>query len=287
MIFSTVTLGDLSLVADPDAYGVKWRCPMVNIDGWWGSPAPTMDTKQKPRAHGVWVGDSWLPGRSISIRGWVEADTRDQVADALDRLNAACSLSDTTLTVSDSGQSRSAVVRRGGEFLPTWVHPTLAKWSIQLFAADPRKLGVEMSTSTANPSTSGGLTIPFTIPFTIDAQVVSGQVALTNPGTIDGPVWLRIDGPESPSDPPLVAPRITHVNSGRSLVFASSLEIANGEYVTVDMQRREVLAQGQASRGGSVTDRGWSTFEPGSNQWAFTSTSGTGLLTVMTRPAWM
>ena len=287
MIFSDVTLGGLSLVADPDAFGVTWRCPMARIDGWWGSPAPVMETKQRPRAHGVWVGDAWLPGRSVSLYGWCEADTRAQVIDALDRLSGAAALTDTTLTIADSGRTLSAVVRRTGEFPPQWIHSRAARWTVQLFAADPRKLGSQLSASTGVPSTSGGVTVPFTVPFSIASTVVSGQVSLTNPGTIDGPVWLRIDGPPNPGDPALVAPRVTHVNSGRSLVFGSSISLGNGEFLTVDMQRREVLAQGQASRAGYVTDRGWSTFEPGVNEWAFAAQSGTGTLTVTTNPAWM
>ena len=84
MIFSDVTLDGLSLVADPDEFGVHWRCPMSTIEGWWGSPAPAMETRQRPRGHGVWVGESWLPGRAVSLRGWCEADSRAAVRDALD-----------------------------------------------------------------------------------------------------------------------------------------------------------------------------------------------------------
>jgi len=111
VIWSDVTLGGLSLIADPDEYGVGWRCPHKTIEGWWSSPAPAMDTKQRPRGHGVWVGESWLPGRAISLRGWCEADTRAQVQDALDRLTAAASLTDTLLTIADSGRALSAYVR--------------------------------------------------------------------------------------------------------------------------------------------------------------------------------
>ncbi|MGC3954639.1 MAG: phage tail family protein [Propionicimonas sp.] len=282
-----MTLGGLSLVADPDDDGVTWRCPHATIDGWWSSPAPVMETQQRPRTHGVWVGESWLPGRSISLRGWCEvsdwdaSDARARVQAALDRLHAAASLTDTPLTIADSGRELGATVRRSGEVGVRWVNHRLAQWTVQLLAADPRKLGGVLSASTGLPSTAGGLTVPFTVPFAIEAQVQSGLVSLTNPGTIDGPVTLRIDGP-------VTAPRVTHVNSGRALVFAASLDLSAGEYLIVDMQRREVLAQGEASRMTYVTDRGWSTFEPGANEWAFAAGgSGLGTLTVTARPAWM
>lgn len=288
MIWSHVTLGGLSLVADPDEYGVAWRCPHSTIEGWWSSPGPVSDTRQRARAHGVWVGESWLPGRAVSLRGWCEvtdpavSDARSMVQSALDRLHAAASLTDTLLTISDSGQNLSATVRRSGEVMVRWVNHRLAVWTVQLLAADPRKLGPALSASTGLPSTSGGLQVPLQVPFAIDASVQSGVATLTNPGTIDGPVWLRIDGP-------VVAPRVTHVNSGRSLVFASSLELSAGEWLIVDMQRREVLAQGEASRMGWVTDRGWSAFQPGVNEWAFSSPGADlgGTLTVTAHPAWM
>lgn len=276
MIFSDVTLGGLSLVADPDAHGVKWRCPMSTISGWWGTPAPQKDIRPRPGAHGVWVGESWLPGRAVSLRGWCEADSRADVIAAVDRLNAAMGLGDVPLTIADSGTSHTVTVRRDGEFDPQWVHSRLAKWIVQVLAEDPRKLGAPLVVSTGLPSTSGGWTFPMTFPAPINATVVTGQAALTNPGNIAGPVMLRIDGP-------VVAPVVTH-SSG--LVWASSLSLAAGEFITVDAQRREVLAQGQASRNNSTTQRGYAAFEPGLNVWSFAATSGSGLLTVTATPAW-
>lgn len=288
MIWSHVTLDGLSLVADPDEYGVSWHCPHKTIEGWWSSPGPATDARQRARAHGVWVGESWLPGRAVSLRGWCEVtdqsvvDARSMVQAALDRLHAAAALTDVLLTISDSGQDLSATVQRSGEVMVRWVNHRLAYWTVQLLAADPRKLGPAQSASTGLPSTSGGLLVPFTVPFSIDSVVQSGLVSLVNSGTIDGPVTLRIDGP-------VVAPRVTHVNSGRALVFASSLSLSAGEYLIVDMQRREVLAQGQASRMAWVTDRGWSAMMPGLNVWAFTSAGAVtgGTLTVTATPAWM
>jgi len=61
-----------------------------------------------------------------------------------------------------------------------------------------------------------------------------------------------------------------------------------GEFLTVDMDRREVLAQGQSARSGYVTSRGWFTLDPGDNVIAFSSVnySETASLTVTTKPSW-
>jgi phage-related protein len=78
------------------------------------------------------------------------------------------------------------------------------------------------------------------------------------------------------------------VGKKQSLTFATSLALAAGEFVTVDMDRREVLAQGQSARSGYVTSRGWFSLDPGVNEIAFSAAnySSTALLTVATKPAW-
>lgn len=277
-----VTLGGL-LLEGVDLEEVRWKVPGGGLTGWWGSPAPRMESTPRPRAHGVWVGEAFLEARTVGVEVWIVAPDRGRALAAVDRLIAACALTDTLLTVTDGGLTLSATVRRSDDVLVSWANEAAAKVSLQVLARDPRKLGDTLTASTGLPASAGGLIVPFTIPFTIDAQVASGQVSLTNPGTIAGPVMLRIDGP-------VVGPIVTHVNSGRQLVFAASLALGAGEFITVDLDRREVLAQGEASRNAWVTSRGWSAFEPGGNTWAFTSAGAAeagALLTVQAQPAWM
>jgi len=120
-----------------------------------------------------------------------------------------------------------------------------------------------------------------TIPFTIDAVTVTGQVSLVNPGNETGPVRLRIDGP-------CRGPVVTHVSSGTQLIFSSSLVLGAGEWIDVDMEARTVLANGQASRAPWITSRGWSGFTPGENTWAFTAAAfdAAARLTVVATPSW-
>jgi hypothetical protein len=121
----------------------------------------------------------------------------------------------------------------------------------------------------------------FTIPFTIDATTVTGQVSLNNPGNEYGPVTLRVDGP-------CVGPVITHVSSGAQLVFSSSLVLGVGEFLLIDSEKRTALANGQASRAGYITSRGWPSFQPGQNTFSFTAAEyrAGSMLTVSGLPAW-
>ncbi len=274
---SYAILGSLTLASVDDS-GTEWI--LESVSGW-GSPSGTLQSVQKTRQSGSWAGSSFMQARPVELAGHTVAVDADAASLAVDQLISAASLDSTRLTVVESGRSRWTNVRRDGEVLIEWISTVAFSWSVQFVALDPRKFADSVSGQTSLPSTTGGLTVPFTLPTPVNAVTVSGQVNLSNPGNDYGPVVVRIDGP-------CVGPVITHVGSGLSLTFASSLTLGAGEFLTVDMERREVLANGQSSRNGFVTSRGWSQFEPGNNTWAFTAASydAGSLLTVTATPSW-
>ena len=81
---------------------------------------------------------------------------------------------------------------------------------------------------------------------------------------------------------------MTHQGKQQTLTFGTAMELEAGGFLTVDMERREVLAQGQSARSGYVTSRGWFTLDPGDNLISFSSVnySETASLSVTTKPAW-
>ena len=190
-MIDSITLGSLVLTG-ADSSGVLWGTDTLQ---GWGSPASTIAPVQKPRQNGAWGGLAYSKARSVVISGQTVAPTRALLSASVDTLASAVDLLGTTLTVVESGLSRSMTVRRDGDVALT-LKPGADLtywWSIQLVAVDPRKLGASLTQATTLPATSGGLTIPFTIPFTIASTVISGQVSMTNPGNETGPVQLRID----------------------------------------------------------------------------------------------
>lgn len=277
MVAPYITIGQIR-TNSTDVAGVRWL--QGKIEGL-GAPQGTLAPEQKPRQRGAWAGDSFAKGSSIVVNGTMVAPDAATAWAALDVLNESCPLYDSVLTYVTPLGSRWLTVRRDGEVLPAWVNDRVFTWSVQFFAEDPRKFGDELSASTFLPASVGGLTVPFTVPFTINAMSVSGQVSLTNPGNETGPVWLRIDGPST-------GPVVTHVSSGLALTFSSSLVLQAGEWLDVDMEKHTVLANGQASRSRYVTSRGWSGFEPGDNVWQFTAASfdAASKLTVRAVPSW-
>lgn len=280
------TIGSLVLM-DTDANGVDWITEKVVAD----SPAGTLSPQQKQRERGAWAGDSYSKPRPIVVSGTAIAPNPALAVAAYDNLVAAVSLSDQSFTLTEHGLSRSCTVRRDGDVTHTWLNSTAFTWSFQVANLDGRMLGQPLIGSTGLPSSTGGLTIPSSgglkIPksggLTIPATVTNGQIELFNPGNETGPVMLRIDGP-------CVGPQISHVGSGLTLTFSSSLALGAGEYLIVDMENHQALAQGQAqaSRSSYITQRQWFGFEPGDNTFTFAAQgydAGAKLFVTAT-PAW-
>lgn len=266
-----------------DANGVTW---VIDRDGFtgWGTSGSSLQVVGKPRQPGGWAGLAYATPRYMALKGTVTAPTPLALNVALDSLYDAVSLTGATFTVAEAGFTRSLTVRRSDIVDPVRQTNWRASFQFQVVAVDPRKLGASGTGSTNLPASTGGLTVPFTIPFPINSTVVSGQISLTNPGNETGPVVLRIVGP-------CTGPVITHTSSSTTtaLVFSSSLSLGAGEFLLIDMDKRTALANGQSSRSGYITSRGWSGFDPGVNTWSFTA-SGYNALSLLVVdsaiPAW-
>lgn len=276
---SPIAIGDLILNAIDDN-GSRWI--VQKFDGW-GSPASSAQFTQRARGHGSTSSEAFYQDRVMVIEGLILTESPELLSAALDLLNASVTLEQFTMIVSETGYIRHVLAQRQGEVIVSRFNNRQAKFSIQMVAKDPRKFGDMITVSTPLPSSSGGRTYPATYPITYTGVSATGVVRLTNTGNTQAPVWLRVDGPI-----PAGGWTVTHVGKKQALTFATSLALTSGEFVTVDMDRREVLAQGQAARAGYVTSRGWFSLDPGDNDIAFSAAaySATAQLTVTTKSAW-
>jgi len=274
-----IAVGDLVL-GSVDLAGVRFT--VDKFDGW-GSPASSVAFTQRGRGHGATASEGFLRPRVLTIEGLIMVPTAGGLSYAVDALSLAVALDDFQLLVSEQGRIRNATAQRQDDVQFTYISDLVARYSIQIVAKDPRKYGDLVSASTRLPFSEGGLTFPVTFPVTFTGTSGTGVLRINNPGNTQAPVWLRIDGPI-----PAGGWTVTHVGKKQSLTFATSLALAAGEFVTVDMDRREVLAQGQAPRSGYVTSRGWFSLDPGDNDIAFSAQnySATASMTVTTKPAW-
>lgn len=266
-----VKLGALDFTL-PTPEGVDFI--VTDVPGWDNGAASTLQTIQRLRAPGGWrSSDPQFTVKPIGLEINMEGPNLASLLAAVKRIRQAATLDETTLTLTDPGVgSVSMGVSRQGEVLAT-VLETYGTVSVSLTAADPRKFGPILTGSTPPPSSTGGLAVPFTVPFSIDATVETGQITLTNPGDLTGPVVARVDGP-------CTGFTITHTGVSGTRIFSMNLSLAAGEWVVVDMENETVLAQGQSSRTQWVTSRGFAGFDPGVNGWAFAASGATSATTL-------
>ena len=277
--FPPVAVGDVVMNTE-DVLGVQWV--LEELEGW-DSPGSTAKATQRARGHGATMSEAYLTARTLVGNGAIITTDPAVLTAAIDELIAAVTLEQFPLTVAEPGQLRTIMVQRQDKVIVKKLNAYEATFSFQVVAKDPLKYGDVISASTVLPSSTGGLVRPSTWPRTWSGVTNSGRISIVNAGNFPSPVWMRIDGPV-----PAGGWAGTHIGKKQTLSFASSLALAAGEFVTVDNERREVLAQGQAARSGYVTSRGWFNLDPGLNEISFSAQnySPTARLTVSTKPTW-
>lgn len=250
----------------------------------WVLTVRTDATSARSRDHGSWSGAEWRDEVVIPIPVLVEGETRNVAGwlAAHQRLVAAFAPSHTDIEL--------RWVLGGVEYVmfgrPRLVEPHpgniglgLAHTRCAFVALDPRIYGPETVLSAGLPSVSGGLTWPVAWPQVWPAQATRGTVVVTNGGTAATYPRLVIHGP-------VQEPRVTHVQSGRTLAWGMSLEA--GQWLDVDTARRTSLINGQVSRSGQMTSREWFELPPGDSEIAFAAAiyDPAAQLTVTFRSAW-
>lgn len=235
-----VDLGSIQLgVVDSDS--VAWR---IGADGLQGWDSPEIRTEYTPREsdHGAWASPLYMGERPISLAGTLAAPDPDTLDRAVDQLLETVGLSSVLLVVYDA-TARQSWVRRSGKPLIQYVTDTLATYSVMVTAPDPRRYSTLLAQyDTALPMTSGGLTLPVTAPFSIDATTEEGEIFAFNDGSFETRPTFTITGPAT-------TPKIhTQYGDGtvKTLTFSSTL--ATGDELVIDTDRHTAVLNGSVSR---------------------------------------
>lgn len=256
-----------------DDNGVRWV--LESITGWDGAPATTGDSAQRSADHGVWLGSAYYGPRLIEVVGSVQTDW-ETGNDCITQLAAAVPISDTAVAkIGGAGPDLQAEVRMNGELLVTGSQ-NVTRFSLSLIAPDPRRYGDEVTESTGLPLTTGGLTVPMTVPLSMPAVTSSGRLTVTNAGNMATRPVFAVTGP----CPPFT---ITQTSTGRRL---SALEAVDpGRVLYLDTDQRMALLDGTSLR---VVTGTWFEIEPGDNDIQFSSASydANASLSVTFRSAW-
>jgi hypothetical protein len=241
--------------------------------------------------HGAWSGHEWLEAVTVPLNVLVKTDDAERGTNAwwaLQReLTAAFAPSHVDLPLTwTQGPDADAYVLYGRPRLVEPLAETAFRgWALcraAFRALDPRVYsGVEHTETLGLPLSSGGLTVPLTVPFAITGGVLSGSLTLSNAGTTDTGLTLRIDGPVSE---PTVALR---PSGGDTQTLRYLDDLGAGESLTIDTRARTAYVNGGVSRRGRVVGD-WFLLPPGDSEVFFGAAAydASAQLTVLWRDSW-
>lgn len=239
-----IRLGDILFGYRDDDTGESWV--VSNLEGWQNT-STTGSTTQRTARKGAWRNRAQRAAKGYTLNGTVY--TREpNVADALDRLLDAVPLDVPEAMVVEGVHAdgdRQVFVRQEGDLVTQIISDYEATYSIGLVAPDPTKYGTTQHvTATSLPSSTGGLAVPHTVPFSIDAVTISGIARAVNIGNEPVSPRIIVYGPVS-------NPRLTRVDTGETLILR--LDIADGDWIDLDFERHTAHLNGTASRRGYVS----------------------------------
>jgi hypothetical protein len=116
-------------------------------------------------------------------------------------------------------------------------------------ANDPFNYSGELVEVTGIGATTqlGGLSVPVSVPFRIRSRSLGGRATLTNEGTADTGLNLRINGPIS-------RPSVTLQHFGREPQRLQVLfDLTDGQWLDIDTKSHSVLLNGVSTRRGQVS----------------------------------
>lgn len=258
----------------------------------WSRTVRADQSGDRPWGHGGWSGAEWANAPVSPVPVFVEGATETAWRANRDALAAAFSaVGDTAenveLRFAHDGTEYVLFGRPRADQSPD-VRPVGAYSLHQCGFAFLNPLiysGVESTTGAFGlPTFTGGLTVPFAVPFAINASAVDGEATAENVGTADTGLTLRIDGPVS-------EPRVTVQRpDGDTETVRYGGDVPSGRFVVLDTAARTALLDGlpQASRRGQVSGV-WPLLPPGESMILFRSSdveNASAQLTATWRSAW-
>lgn len=259
-----VTIGDLTITPGTTFNGVTWD--LEPIDGWDSPASVEFDSTPRVLSHGSRLGPPNYVGRDLELTGTWRSQSWAATTSARNLLVAAIPPDRMVdLTVWTPGEEPlTAKVQLDGKVLVRR-EGLITEFSVALVAPDPRRYATTRTvTQLGLPQTSGGLSLPLSIPVSVGATVTAGRALIVNPGDMESPCVLTIIGPCPPCN-------ITLLRAGQAPSRLNIPEyVPAGRQLVLDSDTHTALLDGVESR--SVTGR-WFHIEPGDNQIAFNASS--------------
>ncbi|MFG1847772.1 phage distal tail protein [Micromonospora carbonacea] len=240
-------------------------------------------------AHGSWSGVEWQAERVVPITVLIDVGAFD-VGAAIEARHVLAS------AFRSSHVDLPLTWKLGGREYLLWGRPRMAEPDLGLVGVgkmfvrcafvglDPMIYSAAEYTAgpLGLPTWAGGLTVPLTVPFSIGASQTSGQVDLTNDGTAEVGLLLRVDGPVN-------QPRISLTDpGGGTTTLRVDLVVPDGQWLDIDTQARTVFLNSDpsASRRGQAVGE-FPLLQPGTSTLRFAAAEeSSGTVTARWRDGW-
>lgn len=264
-----------------DSNGIAWL--WQKITGWDGPPVQGAGVIPRSGDHGAWASPQYYAARTLTLTVTASAPTQALRDAARALLQQAVPVSDLATLRYDEPVSKVARVRRSGQL--TEAYPTLCDvtFTIGLVAPDMRKYATAGKTLTITPVPSGGgggMTVPFTVPFTLDSSAPPGSAVAVNLGNFGSPPVAVITGP-------VTGPALANLTTGETVSW-STLTLPSGSIAVVDFLNRETwvnpsavstvpgMPSGTGTYWPADISSAWWDLEPGSNAIELGGSTGSG-----------
>lgn len=256
-------------------FGTGTKYPVVAIEGIRDMPEIRKDDYPYPNQHGDFTAPDLLGPRIIPITLGLLGDNMAELYALRDALQDVMQISAESSDLIIDSQLFHAKLRRRD--IPD---DRSAPWRIgearlQFYCADPLIYSTNESVVSVDlPVSSGGMTIPITIPIVLGVATTGGETTVYNDGDAPAPVKMTFIGE-------LVNPQVRHVQQGRLLHM--NYTTLPGETLELDSARHSVTLTGGPSRRAFLSSAQWFSLDPGPNTLQFSADSSAGTPTMEVR----
>ena len=258
-----------------DVNGITWL--WQKIQGWDG-PDVAGGVLQRAGDHGAWPSPQFYAARTLTLTVTASAPTQALRDAARAIMQQVIPISDLATLTYNEPVPKQIAVRRSGKI--TEAYPTLTDvtFTCGLVAPDPRKYGTGVKTLTTSappPIIGSGLTLPFTVPFTLTATggVSGNSVAALNAGNFETRPVVTVQGP-------VISPAVSNITTGQTVSF-SQIALGVTDSLSLDFNVRQATLNGAAFVPADPFSTWW-TLAPGTSTVQLAGTSDTGAVLTVT-----
>ena len=269
--------------------GTPYR--ILDSSNFFTRSARSMGSSPRAWSHGVSAGAEWLDEAVIPLRVLIDTTDMDEWQTHFNTLAYAC-------RPIEDGQEAELRYRLSGIEYLMYVRPRSIEPDLELIAygrsfvdlvfvaTTPIRYSGELNELDITlPVYSGGLTVPFSVPFSIDGFAVGGSALAENQGTMESAPLFHITGP-------VVKPKIIVKRpDGQINTITIDIDIPAGYWLDIDCGKRTVVLNNTASRRGQTILSPAGIFPllpPGTSEILYRGTNFTGsILTVTWRDTYI